>query len=223
MARCQFPNNAVRRKKLQCKIHIRNLPPYNKTHNHVAHICSSNNLPMSHNQYLADLESRALANISKVQQLSATNNRLKQGNAEQEHLIALYLGALDNYKDQDIDSSPNPNPELNSSSKMMRGSPASLYEWSRTPPSPKSTPFYLLARTAPPLELYFVVQGMHGEPLEVPIRMIDMAFVLEQTLKRKGWRNETVDRSVRDWMEVPLVGVGRRGREVEVGVLEERE
>lgn len=64
---------------------------------------------------------------------------------------------------------------------------------------------------------------MHGEPLEVPIRMIDMAFVLEQTLKRKGWRNETVDRSVRDWMEVPLVGVGRRGREVEVGVLEERE
>jgi hypothetical protein len=64
---------------------------------------------------------------------------------------------------------------------------------------------------------------MHGEPLEVPMRMLDMAFVLEQTLKRKGWRDETVDRSVRDWMEVPMVGVEVRGRKGEVGILNGQE
>jgi hypothetical protein len=62
-----------------------------------------------------------------------------------------------------------------------------------TPPltlGPRSTPSYLLMRTARSLQLCFVVQGMQGEAMDFPAETLDMAFLLktdaeEERLERR--------------------------------------
>ena len=54
------------------------------------------------------------------------------------------------------------------------------------PPSTPLTPFYITARTAPTLTLSFVVPGCKGETLDFEAEILDLAFVLERTLKKRG-------------------------------------
>jgi hypothetical protein len=87
-------------------------------------------------------------------------------------------------------------------------------------PGPRSTPFYLLARTAPSLQLTFVVQGMQGEAMDFPAEALDMAFMLKQTLKKKGWKDETAQKSVLNFLEVPMIKVSIPGHGPQIGILE---
>lgn len=87
------------------------------------------------------------------------------------------------------------------------------------PPGPRATPFYIAARTAPSIELSFIVKGMKGELLDFPVENMDLAFLLQQILKRKGWKPATIHNSMTGFLEVPLIRVQERGKEGETGIL----
>jgi hypothetical protein len=67
--------------------------------------------------------------------------------------------------------------------------------------------------------LDFVIPGFQGETLEVAINNVDMAFVLQQTLRRRGWSEEMTKKGVEDFLAQPMVKVVWRGREGEFGNL----
>lgn len=69
------------------------------------------------------------------------------------------------------------------------------------------------------MKLSFVVPGMNGETLELEAALLDLAFVLERTLKRRGWGGQMTKQGVLDFLEVPLVKVEWRGEEGEIGML----
>jgi hypothetical protein len=75
------------------------------------------------------------------------------------------------------------------------------------------------ARTAPTLKISFVVPGCKGETLDFEAEILDLAFVIERTLKRKGFGERMVQKGVLDFLEVPLVKVEWTGREGEIGKL----
>lgn len=52
------------------------------------------------------------------------------------------------------------------------------------------------------------------------VETVDMAFLLKQTLKKKGWKDETAQKSVLDFLEVPMIKVKSAGHEAEIGILE---
>jgi hypothetical protein len=87
------------------------------------------------------------------------------------------------------------------------------------PPGPFPTPFYLAAREAPRLNLDFVIPGFKGETLEVAVNNIDLAFILQQTLRRRGWGEAMVKKGVEDFLEQPMMKVTWTGREGEFGYL----
>jgi len=60
---------------------------------------------------------------------------------------------------------------------------------------------------------------MNGETLELEAALLDLAFVLERTLKRRGWGGQMTKQGVLDFLEVPLVKVEWRGEEGEIGML----
>lgn len=153
---------------------------------------------MSQSNRLAKLEAQAFANTAKIQELSSTNAQLTTHNRQQNELITRFetVSAI----------SPSISPSL----------------WARPgiPQLPKPpTPFHIAARTAPNLKLSFVVPGMNGETLELEAALLDLAFVLERTLKRRGWGEQMTKQGVLDFLEVPLVKVEWRGEEGEIGML----
>lgn len=91
------------------------------------------------------------------------------------------------------------------------------------PPSHRPTPFYIAARTSPTIELSFIIQGMKGETLPFPVSTTDLAFILEQNLKRKGWKDKTIQRSVLGFLETPMIQVREMGGEGEIGILEKNQ
>ncbi|OAL07505.1 hypothetical protein IQ06DRAFT_342231 [Phaeosphaeriaceae sp. SRC1lsM3a] len=86
-------------------------------------------------------------------------------------------------------------------------------------PGPRLAPFYITARTAPRVQLSFIVQGCKGELLDFPVNTIDLAFSLKQTPKRKGWKPTTIDNSVVGFLDEPLMQIQKRGKEAEIGLL----
>jgi hypothetical protein len=87
-------------------------------------------------------------------------------------------------------------------------------------PAPRTqTPFYILARTAPQLQLSFVIPGYKEETLTFPVDTTDMAFLLERTLARKRWNEEHTRKSVVDFLEVPLISVQFQGENERIGIL----
>jgi len=151
---------------------------------------------MPHSSRLAHLEAQAFANTAKIQELSAANRKLTVENEQQEELIARYQSDFSN-------AVPAP----------------SLTNHRSPPPNVPPTPFYVAARTAPSLRLWFVVPGFKGEMLEYRAETVDLAFVLERTLERKGFGDDMVQKGVLDFLEVPLVKVEWTGREGEIGNL----
>ena len=88
------------------------------------------------------------------------------------------------------------------------------------PPGPAPTPFYIALRQARHVNLCFIIPGFQGEALDVQMRTIDLAFVLEQTLKRRGWGDVTISRAVNDFLEKSMVEVQWRGKDGVRGLLE---
>lgn len=82
-----------------------------------------------------------------------------------------------------------------------------------------SIPFYIAACKSPQLHLDLVIPGFKGETLELAVNNVDLAFILQQTLKRKGWGETTVQRSVRDFLEQSMMRVTWLGKEGEFGNL----
>lgn len=91
------------------------------------------------------------------------------------------------------------------------------------PPGPRPTPFYIAARTSPTIELSFIIQGMGGETMPFPVDTMDLAFILQRTLKRKGWKDQTIHGSVLGFLETPLLQVQKRGKEGEIVLLNQNQ
>ena len=64
-----------------------------------------------------------------------------------------------------------------------------------------------------------MVPGFKGETLEYRVEIVDLAFVLERSLERRGYGDDMVQKGVLDFLEVPLVKVEWIGREGEIGSL----
>lgn len=172
---------------------------------------------MSTTNHITQLEARVWENNQKFEILSTHNHKLTTENSKQEHLIAKY--------EEDFNL---PEPHLHTPPSL----PASLEMDIRSvlehlpgrpfpQPGPIPTPFYITSREACQFHLAFVIPGFHGETLEVAVNNVDLAFVLQQTLKRRGWGNVMTTRGVEDFLERPLVKVKWVGGEGEVGVLVE--
>lgn len=69
-------------------------------------------------------------------------------------------------------------------------------------------------------QLSFVFPGYSGEAFEVPMQDVDLAFVLQERLKRMGWRDEGVEKSVGNFMERSMCKAVWRGKDGEYGILE---
>jgi hypothetical protein len=61
---------------------------------------------------------------------------------------------------------------------------------------------------------------MQGETIEFSVDTLDMAFLLKQTLKKRGWKDETAQKSVLDFLEVPMIKASIPGHEPRTGILE---
>jgi hypothetical protein len=158
-------------------------------------------------QRLAALEAQAFSNTAKIQRLDKQNRELNHFNQQQQTLSAKYqldFNAVD----------------LNTADDAPTTSPSQDTFLQRAPHlNPRPTPFYIAARSARGVRLSFVVSGMKGETLEYEADVVELAFVLQQTLKKRGRGGDTVHKSVREFLEVPLVNVAWEGREGEMGKL----
>ncbi|KAF2831201.1 hypothetical protein CC86DRAFT_136345 [Ophiobolus disseminans] len=161
---------------------------------------------MTTSQRLADLEAQAFANTALIQELSASNSQLTAESLQQQDLIARYESDF---------ASDNGFPSADDSAALQPTSTNHCF------PSPGilPTPFYIAARTAPSLRMSFVVPGFKSETLEYQVAVVDLAFLVERTLAKRGFRHETVQKGVLDFMEVPLIKVNWKGREGEIGNL----
>jgi hypothetical protein len=107
------------------------------------------------------------------------------------------------------DTLPSPQPQPQPRSQETRRQPSWL-----PPPGPPPTPFYLAAGEASHLQLEFVIPGFNGETLGQAVNNLDLAFVLQQTLRRRGWGEVMTTKGVEDFLECRwsrLLGGGQRG------------
>jgi hypothetical protein len=179
------------------------------------------------NSRLAALEALARENEKKIEELGHTNWLLNNHNVQTQNEISKFEKDFSKeYPDFDIKHAsstvlrPHPPPPLRQSPvarHVLLARPQS--DKRPQPPGPFPTPFYLAAREAPQLDLDFVIPGFQGETLEVAINNVDMAFVLQQTLRRRGWSEEMTKKGVEDFLAQPMVKVVWRGREGEFGNL----
>jgi hypothetical protein len=138
---------------------------------------------------------------SLFQAFSKHNSQLTQQANVQAELIARLDHEFDIEEERNMPSTP-PRPQS-----------------TPLPQEPRATPFHVLARTAPSLELNFLIQGLQGEPMEFAVNRVEMAFLLEQTLKRRGWKDATVQMSVLDFAKVSMIKVRFGNGHGEVGIL----
>jgi hypothetical protein len=64
-----------------------------------------------------------------------------------------------------------------------------------------------------------VIPGFNRETLGQAVNNVDLAFILQQTLRRRGWGEATTTKGVEDFLEYPMVKVIWRGAEGEFGRL----
>lgn len=167
---------------------------------------------MSHSKRLADLETQAFANTAKIQELSTRNRVLALENTQQQELISRYESDLES---NDSNNTIHDRPTISN----FTPPPTSLTRRHLPPPNIPPTPFYIATLSAPSLDLSFVIPGFKGETLEYRAEAVDLAFILERTLERRGWGEEMVQKSVLDFLEVALMKVTWLGREGKIGML----
>ncbi|CAN9335824.1 unnamed protein product [Alternaria sp. RS040] len=182
---------------------------------------------MSTNSRLAALEALARKNEEKIEELGHTNWLLNNHNVQTQNEISKFEKDFSKeYPNFDVKHAnptvlrpdpPSPPRESPVARHVLLARPRS--DTRPQPPGPFPTPFYLAAREAPQLDLDFVIPGFQGETLEVAINNVDMAFVLQQTLRRRGWGEEMTKKGVEDFLAQPMVKVVWKGREGEFGSL----
>jgi hypothetical protein len=64
-----------------------------------------------------------------------------------------------------------------------------------------------------------VIPGFNGETLGQEVSDVDMAFILQQTLRRREWGEVTARKGIEDFLECPMVRITWRGGEGEFGRL----
>ncbi|KAH7086744.1 hypothetical protein FB567DRAFT_602276 [Paraphoma chrysanthemicola] len=198
---------------------------------------------MHPSDHLSTLEAQAFANTRLITALSLRNDYLRVENAQQERLIKRFEEEIEKLEDLETNgalgddysggslstiSTTSKEGDMFDSDDLTPSSPHCLDSAIPHPdpltgpirPCSAPTPFYLTARAASSLELSFVVQGMRGEILTFPVEAVDMAFLLERTLLRRRWVRENAEKSVREWMNLPLVGVEIVGEEMDIGILD---
>ena len=175
---------------------------------------------------LAALEALARENQEKVEELNHKNWLLSNQNIKmQEELAKLeedFGNVYPDFPSRRINHSSfqaNPSPPLNDPSVTRDVSHARPLLNQRPPPGPFWIPFCMTARDAPRLYLEFVIPGSKGETLGIAVNNVDLAFILQQTLRRRGWGEATTKRGVEDFLEQPMMKVTWTGREGEFGNL----
>ncbi|KAF2036013.1 hypothetical protein EK21DRAFT_106846 [Setomelanomma holmii] len=186
-------------------------------------------------QRIADLNAHAFANTRLITDLSRRNHELRTEHEQQQKLLAKFREELGDVKAltrlEKLDVDDLSDTDLENAGYDTTAAPTARQTCPLAPPpfpssisnpspqpSQPPTPFYVAARMAPPLRLSFIIPGIKGETLHVPIKMIDLAFILERRLEKKGWRKANVQQSVLDFLEVPLIRADWQGG-VEVGNL----
>lgn len=76
----------------------------------------------------------------------------------------------------------------------------------------------MTAESARALRLSFLIPGFQGENLEISVGELDLAFILQQTLRRRGWSSVMSTKAVEDFLNRPLLrmrlGLGLQEQEV---------
>ncbi|KAF1946324.1 hypothetical protein EJ02DRAFT_508849 [Clathrospora elynae] len=174
---------------------------------------------MSVSSRLAALEALAKENNEKLKELQHINWLLRNYNAQQATQLSQYEQDLSLEPTEDDELAPFP------PSPIARHIPPShplsslLTDQLFPSPAPRPTPFYLAARDARHVQLAFVIPGFQGETLEVGMNTVDLAFILERTLDRRGFGDVMTRRGVEDFLACPMVEAWWRGREGRVGRL----
>jgi hypothetical protein len=163
---------------------------------------------MSAQDRLAALEALARENNDKIDELEHTNWLLTNYNTMQASEMSQLeedLGLSTSMHNTDTPPSSPPQPQTQhqfKSPEAQRRQPSWLH-----PPGPPPTPFYLAAREAHSLQLEFVIPGFNGETLGQEVNSLDLAFILQQTLRRRGWGEVMITKGVEDFLECPMVKV----------------
>lgn len=164
---------------------------------------------------IATLEAEVYRNNIRIAELTHTNWLLHNySDGVLEEIANLEVG----FSNQDIsigDILPEPSPYL----QIPLISTSSVPTQDLQRPGPLPAPFYIAARESPQLHLDLIIPGFKGETLKLAVNNVDLAFILQQTLKRKGWGDATIQRSVRDFLEQPMMKVTWLGKEGELGSL----
>jgi hypothetical protein len=191
---------------------------------------STQKLIMSTYQRLAVLEALVRSNNEKIEELQHTNWLLTNYNTQQQSEIAqmqedLGISAQDFDTEIAVEDEHISLPESPRARLMPLARPPPQTQPSRRqpswlhPPGPAPTPFYLAAREANHLQLDFVIPGYNGETLGQSVNNVELAFILQQTLRRRGWGEVMTRKEVEDFLECPMVKVTWRGRKGEFGRL----
>jgi hypothetical protein len=182
---------------------------------------------MSINSRLAALEALAHKSEERIEELGHTNWLLNNHNVKTKEEISKFeedfskeYPNFDTKQINPTDSQPDSSLPLPESPVAMHVFLTRPYSNQRTrPPGPFLTPFYLAAREALQLYLDFVIPGSKGETLEVAVNNIDLAFILQQTLRRRGWSEEMTKKGVEDFLAQPMMKVTWMGKDGEFGNL----
>ena len=182
---------------------------------------------MSEQTRLATLEALARANEQKLEELGHTNWLLSNSNTKTGKEPLQFESDLRNntshfsYDNVDLEARktlPSHAPLLKAHVPQHRPRLHHRPQHGRWPEHPE-TPYDVAARGAPRLQLSFIIPGCLGETLPVEVDSLDLAFVLQQALRRKGWREEMTHRGIEDFLEQPIIGVMWTGREGKIGKL----
>jgi hypothetical protein len=178
---------------------------------------------MSTADRLSDLEALVRKNKDKVEELEHTNWLLQNYNTMQQEEMSKFeddLGISIQELDQDVaDLDKQTTPPFRTESSQARLMPPPSAQSSRCqpswlrPPNPPPTPFYLAAQETTNLQLDFVIPGYHGKTLGQSVNNVDQVFMLQQTLRRRGWGKVMTRRVLRIFWNVRwgrLLGGGER-------------
>jgi hypothetical protein len=172
---------------------------------------------MSVEDRIAALEAQARENNEQIEVLSQTNWLLSNCGIQQQTELSEFEEDFQNLPlnlDPEVPDTPHKSPQAR---HIALHCP--LIDQLYPPPDLPPTPFYITAREAPQLELCFVIPGLKDETLELQVNNVDMAFILQQKLRRWGWSDVMTTKGVEDFLQVPMVKVAWTGGQGKFGRL----
>ncbi|CAE7001748.1 hypothetical protein PTTW11_01288 [Pyrenophora teres f. teres] len=167
--------------------------------------------PASH---VAALEAQAHMNQARIDELTHTNWLLNNYSKNMEMELSNFEAMFGIQHASPGDMLPEPSPSPSRSPVDTYSLPTQVFHHLE-PLQP--TPFYIAACASSRLSLNFVIPGFKGEAFELAVNSVDLAFVLCQALRRKGWRDSNIQQGVSDFLSHPTIKVTWQGKEGEYG------